>query len=220
MAKAKEQSVATEQAVTIPAPNFKIAEFTIVGTSPYVHHKWDAKAREMMRAAQEAGSTAKTKRKREPKDFQACYEGAKYRTKEGWCGIPAVTIRRGLVSACRIVNYKMTMAKLALFVLEDGYDSECNAGLVKITKGEPHYHEAMCRNQTGVADIRARPMWDSGWEARVRIRYDADLFTVTDVANLLSRVGQQVGIGEGRPDSPESCGLGWGMFEIVSKKAA
>jgi len=32
---------------------------------------------------------------------------------------------------------------------------------------------------------------------------------------LLARVGMQVGIGEGRPDSKNSAGMGWGLFEVV-----
>jgi hypothetical protein len=35
------------------------------------------------------------------------------------------------------------------------------------------------------------------------------------VTNLMQRVGLQVGIGEGRPDSRESAGLGWGTFAIA-----
>jgi hypothetical protein len=33
--------------------------------------------------------------------------------------------------------------------------------------------------------------------------------------NLLARVGMQVGIGEGRPDSRESAGIGFGLFRIA-----
>jgi len=58
-------------------------------------------------------------------------------------------------------------------------------------------------------------MWDEGWEAQVRVRYDADQFTLEDLANLLARVGVQVGLGEGRPDSKSSAGMGWGTFMIV-----
>ena len=36
----------------------------------------------------------------------------------------------------------------------------------------------------------------------------------TDVTNLMQRVGMQVGIGEGRPDSRDSAGLGWGTFRL------
>ena len=88
--------------------------------------------------------------------------------------------------------------------------------LVKITKGEPEYIEHYARNETGVIDLRARALFKAGWEAEVKIRFDADQFTSKDVANLLARVGLQVGVGEGRPDSKKSCGMGWGLFEIIS----
>jgi hypothetical protein len=55
------------------------------------------------------------------------------------------------------------------------------------------------------------------WKARVRVRWDQDQFTLEDVANLLTRVGMQVGIGEGRPDSKNSAGMGWGLFAVASK---
>jgi hypothetical protein len=69
------------------------------------------------------------------------------------------------------------------------------------------------RNETGVVDLRVRPMWRE-WEAVVRINFDADQFTLTDITNLLQRVGMQVGLGEGRPDSRKSAGLGWGTFQL------
>jgi hypothetical protein len=57
-------------------------------------------------------------------------------------------------------------------------------------------------------------MWREGWEAKLRIRYDADQFSLSDVSNLLARAGMQVGVGEGRPDSKDSAGLGWGLFSL------
>ena len=51
----------------------------------------------------------------------------------------------------------------------------------------------------------------------MRIRFDADMFSAADVANLMNRVGAQVGIGEGRPDSKNSAGMGWGLFSIETK---
>jgi len=35
------------------------------------------------------------------------------------------------------------------------------------------------------------------------------------VTNLLARMGMQVGIGAGRPDSTDSAGMGWGTFRIA-----
>jgi hypothetical protein len=53
------------------------------------------------------------------------------------------------------------------------------------------------------------------WASKLRVKYDTDQFTVHDVINLVSRVGMQVGIGAGRPDSKASAGMGFGQFEVV-----
>jgi hypothetical protein len=203
-----------KEALTIAPPKFEVAEFRIVGVAPYVQNKFSAKAREQMRAKQEAGSTAKKGSKREPKDFTASYEGAMHRSADGWCGIPAPAFRNACVSACRMCGFRMTHAKLSLFIEPDGFDTDDGTPLVRITKGEPEYSEMAVRNESGVCDLRPRPMWREGWEAVVRVRFDGDQFTLMDVANLLLRAGMQVGIGEGRPDSRKSCGMGWGLFKL------
>jgi hypothetical protein len=218
MAKSKETTGSRE--VVIPAPNLQQVLFTIRGKAPLVLNAFSQKARDQMKAKQEAGPSAKKGQARAPKDFQACFEGAQHTSEEGWLGFSASAIRAGMISACRVVGFKMTLAKLSLFVVADGFDRVDGTPLVKITKGTPTYVEHATRNETGVCDIRARPMWKPGWEARLRIEFDADMFTLDDVANLLMRVGRQVGIGEGRPDSKNSAGMGWGLFDIVGKEAA
>ena len=209
---AKETS--QDRSVTISPPKFETAAITIEGVSPYVQHKFSAKARNTMIATQEAGSQSRKGKAREAKDFNAAYEGAMYRSKEGWYGIPASAFRNAMISACRIVGFKMTLAKLSLFTEADGFDAEDGTPLVRIIKGEPHIHLAPARNSNGSTDIRSRPMFDPGWKATVRVRWEASQFNATDVVNLLNRVGQQVGIGEGRADSRMSAGLGWGVFKI------
>ncbi len=205
-------------AVTIKAPNFHTAVFEITGTAPFVMHKFSQKAREQIIATQKAGSQAKTKKAREPKDFDAVYEGAMHRSREGWIGIPAGAFRNAMISACRTVGYKMTHAKLAAFVLADGFDEDDGTPLIRII-GTPKKHTTYARNDNGSVDIRVRPMWED-WRATVRVRFDADMFSATDLANLMMRVGMQVGIGEGRPDSKNSAGMGWGTFSIESNKEA
>ena len=111
----------------------------------------------------------------------------------------------------------MTLAKLSVFIEADGFDADDNTPLIKIIKGDPQYSESVVRNETGVIDLRARPLWKPGWEAQVKVRYDADQFTTNDIANLMLRVGCQVGIGEGRPDSKKSTGMGWGLFEVINE---
>lgn len=205
------------KSLTIPAPSFQIAKFQIRGNAPYVQNAFSQKAREQMKSTQEAGQTAKKGKKRDPKDFQACYEGAQHISTEGWPGIPATSFRNAMISACRVVGFQMTRAKLSVFAIADGIDKNDGSPLVKITKGEPHYCEHSVRNESGVCDIRARAMWDPGWEASLQIRFDSEQFTIEDVSNLLMRAGIQVGIGEGRPDSKRSCGMDWGTFDIINK---
>jgi hypothetical protein len=203
-----------DEVVTIKAPNMQRAAFTIRGTSPLVIHAFSQKAREQIRTTQTQGATAKKGKKREPKDFDAAYESAKHVSRDGWCGFAASGVRSAMISACRIVGFQMTKAKISVFVEADGYDNADGTALVRIVKGEPHKVEHMVRNDNGSVDMRARPMWDEGWEAVVRIRWDGDQFTASDVANLLLRAGQQVGICEGRPDSKNSGGMGWGLFTV------
>jgi hypothetical protein len=203
--------------VEIPAPNFHVCEMKIVGTAPFVMHKFSQKARNQIIHTQQAGSQAKGKKVREPKNFDEVYQGAMHLSPEGWCGIPAGAFRNAMISACRTVGYKMTHAKLAAFVFADGFDAEDETPLVRIF-GEPKRHTMHARNDNGSVDIRVRPMWKK-WHAVVRIRYDADMFSLRDVTNLMMRVGQQVGIGEGRPDSKNSAGMGWGLFDIEGEVA-
>jgi hypothetical protein len=207
-----------EKHLTIPAPNFNVGEFGIIGTAPLVGNKFSARAMAEMKAKQEAGSTAKKGKKRDPKDFKQCYEEAIHYSEDGWAGIPAPAFRNAMISACRVCGFQMTKAKLSVFVLADGNDRDDGTPLVRLTKGKPEYAEHFVRNENGVCDIRPRPMWKEGWEAVVRVQFDGDQFTLDDVANLLARAGIQVGIGAGRPDSRESNGMGWGLFKIKDGK--
>ena len=207
-----------QESLTIQAPKFGNAKFLIVGVAPYVQNKFSQKAREAMRTKQEAGSVANKGTQREAKNFKESYENAIHKSSQGWYGIPAPAFRNACISACRMCGFTMTHAKLSLFIDADGVDADDGTPLVKITKGKPQYSEMAVRNESGVCDIRPRPMWPEGWEAVVTVRFDEDQFTVADVANLLMRAGLQVGVGEGRPDSRKSCGMGWGMFEIADKK--
>jgi hypothetical protein len=200
--------------VVITPPNFQRLAIKIRGTTPLVINRFSAKAMEMMRKTQEAGSTSRSRKTREAKDFDALFEGAKHISDDGWEGIHAAAFRNGAISACRACGFKMTHAKLAFTVEQDGFDRVDGAPLVRLTEGEAEQWVAPTRNATGVIDLRCRPMYRE-WGATLRIRYDAGMLTGDDVVNLVARVGLQVGIGEGRPDSKMSAGLGFGLFEIV-----
>ena len=184
--------------------------------SPLVVHAFSAKARAMMREAQELGSLGKKRKPKDPKDFDAVYQGARHISRDGWDGVTCATFRNAMISACRLVGFKMTIGKLSVFVEADGVSQADGTPLVRI-HGDPVPFEAVVRNQTGVADIRVRPRWDE-WSANLRVRYDREQMSDEDIVNLLVRAGQQCGIAEGRPDSTNSFGQGWGLFEIDTQK--
>lgn len=211
---------AMHKMVQISAPNIQTACFTIEGTSPLVIHRIDKKVEEEFHNKIVTGTTPKGKKKFEPRDPDEICQAAKYigeTNGERWEGFNASGIRCALISACRLVNFKMTLAKLSLFVLEDGRDVFCPAyPLVRII-GESVKNEMIGRTETGVAMLIIRPMYFP-WSAKLRIRFDAGQFSLTDVSNLLCRAGLQVGICEGRNDSKNSNGMGWGAFQITKEE--
>jgi hypothetical protein len=200
------------EVIKVSPPNLQEATLHVVGTAPLCMNKMSSANRKKMMLKQEAGSRSKKGEIRAPKDFDAVYKGSMHVSTEGWYGISAPGIRAGLISTCRLVGFAMTRAKLSLFVLHDGIDAEDGSPLVKI-KGKPVRRDHTVKLADGSSDIISRAFFDN-WEADVRLRWDADQFSLQDVVNLLARMGMQVGIGAGRPDSKTSAGMGWGTFRI------
>ena len=204
-------------AIAISPPNFETIVLEIEGTAPLLQQAFPQKARAAMRAKMEAGSTAKKGGKRDPRNFEDDFRQAQHISEEGWNGIPAAAFRNACIDVCRMVGFKMTHARMSVFCEADGLDKVDGTPLVKLSGGKPEMNEMPGRLATGVVDIRVRPMWRK-WGAKLRLRYDADQFTASDVVNLLSRAGEQVGIGEGRPFSKQSNGMGMGTFRIKEDK--
>lgn len=202
-----------QQTVTIKPTNIQEAVFNIRGTAPLVQARFSEKAKQAMMAKMAAGSTASKSRAKPARDFDEDMKNAMHISEDGWQGIPAGAFRNAMISACRLVGFKMTLAKLSVFVVADGFDRVDGVPLIRF-EGEPERHEMAARVGIDGTDIRIRPMWRK-WSSSVRVKYDADQFTLEDVTNLMQRVGLQVGIGEGRPDSRSSAGLGWGTFELA-----
>ena len=206
----------TNDVVTITPPNFQRIKLTLEGTAPLMQSRFAAKAMQAMMAKHAAGSTAKKGAKREARDFDEDFRQAMHVADEGWIGVPAAALRNACIDVCRMVGFKMTHARMSIFVEADGIDKVDGMPLIKLNAGEPEKTEMATRNATGVADIRIRPMWRK-WRLHVVFRFDADQFTASDVVNLIARAGEQIGIGEGRPFSKSSNGMGYGTFRIVDE---
>lgn len=208
----KTKESAQAEVVTIKAPKFRTLVIRITGSSPYLQNRFANKADMMEKMA--AGQQAKGKRVRMARDFDADFKKAQHLSPEGWNGIPAPAFRNAAIDVCRMVGYKMTHAKMSIFVEADGLDKEDGTPLVRLDAAPPERTDMAVRNATGVADIRVRPMWRE-WAANLRVRFDEDQFSAQDVINLIARAGMQVGVGEGRPFSKESNGLGYGLFDVA-----
>ena len=203
----------TVEKIVITPPNFQTAKVKIIGITPLVMNKMSSANRLGMMQKQMAGSQSRKGQKRPPKDFDAVYRGAMHISEQGWHGIPASALRTAMVDACRLVSFKMTIAKLSVFVEADGIDADDGQPLVKLTVGKPIRRDLAVKLADGSTDIIARPFYHP-WAAMPTLRWDADQFSAKDVINLLARVGGQVGIGAGRPGSKFSTGMGWGTFKV------
>ena len=202
--------------LVIKAPAFQVAEFEIIGTSPLVIHRFSAKTKQEMKQKMETGKAASSKKNREAKNTDDTFQESRYISKEGWDGFHAGAIRSAMISACRLVGFKMTLAKLSLFVVNDGWDAkEPQIPLIRIY-GKAEKQEDIARVETGQPYVAIRAAFYN-WKSKLKIRWDADQFTIEDVYNLLIRVGMQVGLCEGRPDSKKSVGMGWGLFDVIKK---
>ena len=89
----------SENRIVIETPKFAIAGFKILGTAPLVQHRFSSRKRQMIVAAQEAGSQARSKKKREARNLAQDFEEAAHRSKQGWYGIPCAAFRNARLRA-------------------------------------------------------------------------------------------------------------------------
>jgi hypothetical protein len=201
-----------EVKVTIKEPNFKVAKVRITGEN-YVQNRFSSENREKMAAKQREGSAAaKTRRAKPPKDFEAVYRGSMHVSQEGWVGIPATAIRNAMIDACRLTEFDMLRCKMCIFIVKQGLDRDNLEPLIKIN-GKPKMFIDRVKIGINQTDLAARAIFEK-WSAEFEIEWDADVFSPSDVINLLARAGRQVGIGAGRPLSKTSGGTGKGQFRV------
>jgi len=204
----------------LTAPNLQRLTAHIVGDTPLVIRRFSLKNRQKIENTMVNGPDKKKGKVREKFDAEAEFNEARYIAPAGWDGFNAASIRAAMIAACRLVNFKMTIAKLSLFVIADGFDKqEPWIALVRIHPGKPEPLKMIARVETGQPYVLVRPCYQK-WEAWPLIEYDADQFSEEEVVNLLNRVGRQVGLCEGRHDSKktDSPGMGWGTFHVQDVK--
>jgi hypothetical protein len=113
-----------DKVVTIAAPKFETAVFECRGIAPLVIHRFSSETKEQMKQKMETGKAAGSKKNREAKATDDLFQEARYISREGWDGIHAGAFRAAMISACRLVGFKMALAKLSLFIIQDGWDKQ------------------------------------------------------------------------------------------------
>lgn len=199
--------------IVITPPDMRVVFFKITGIRPYAQQRFSYEAMRAMIETQEAGSTNQKGKKRDPKDFDKLFKSSIHRDKEGKCGIPCMAVVKSIVSACKLVGFYMTVAKISISPIPDSYDAVDGVGLFLLSS-EPSRRDMGVTLPNGKMDIAPKPVWAPGWTARVGLEYDAGQFTASDLYNLMLRAGLQCGIGAGRPDSKKSAGIDYGRFSV------
>ena len=206
--------VSLVQEIVITPPNYATMTFRICGTAPYVQLPMNKKQEEIYGVQGEAA--AKKKKQKEEPNRDKEYAESCYVSDQGWHGIPCKAIKDAMIAACRVSDYQMVKARMSFDVIGEGRDPRYLYSLARIYGTRERfdsYPRIPGRMGATVPQLRVRSMWKE-WYANVTVTWDDDQFHVTDIANLLTRAGIQVGIGEGRPLSKNSSGMGWGTFRV------
>jgi len=192
-----------EQVITIPKIEIEIVKFKIRGITPLIVSKFSEKAKQMMLDKQ----MKKASSGKEAKDPQKQYEESLYKLVDGRTGFPAVGFKAAMVRAGKQLGMVMTDLRGRFHVMADDGD------LVAI-KGDPHIREDMVRLATGVADIRFRGEYNTGWESEISIQYFKNAISIEQLAQLVVLAGFSCGIGEWRPEKSNSGS--YGLFELIN----
>ena len=193
---AAKKSAKAETTITLPALNIQFLRLRVVGDSALICHAWSEKAKREMLDAQ----MKKARQAKEAKDPDADYRDSLYPHPAGGFGFPAVAFKNAAVDACSsIAGITKVEARGAFHIVGD---------MVRID-GEPSPREDMVRVGMGTADIRYRGEFRE-WAATLTLRYNANVLSAEQLANLFNVAGFAVGVGEWRPQRDGS----FGMFHV------
>lgn len=212
-----------EKTINIVPPRPATLHLRLHGEGIIVVHAFSAKAKGEMRDKQQKNA----KRARDAKDPVAEYNGARYQVQyhDGTMvdAFPAMTIKKSLVSACRLLDgIPMTLVKQTIFVnrAQELLPIEKAPGVpyrgAHETEFAPIMREDIVRvggragPGSGTADLRYRPQY-TPWTIPVEVTFLPNVITPEQVVNLFAYAGFGCGIGENRA---EKTGGSWGLFRV------
>lgn len=218
--------------VTIPAPNIETVNVTIKGTSPIIFHKWSEKASRMILDKQ-MKKASKAKEAREPEQE---FADSFYLDIDGNIAFKANAIKQAMVNSARVIDgVAMTQIRASVFIMgnvddyvhvldQDGKQIKLSGDVVRLEKpkdeifGYDKNHPEnvfmrcdMVRIGMGTADLRFRGMVKN-WTMKFPVKFNAGVFSLEQVMNLIQTAGFSVGLAEWRPERNGD----FGTFEIAS----
>jgi hypothetical protein len=214
MARLKKELLEQAVAVTLGKEILSEMPLLLVGTMPLITHNWSEKAKLQMRQKHMKLATSP----REAKVPEAEFEASKYKSSEGWEGVPAHGLKGCFVEGARFVgsskSLNMTVLKGALKVLAD--DRQSN--LLRLYAPNPAVMRedlvSIGGGMSETVDLRYRAeYWP--WALRVTVQFPTSMFSKEQVADLIRAAGAFNGFCEWRPGSPKSVTGSFGTFEIA-----
>ena len=186
----------TEEAIVLPKLNIRTISIRIVGDSPLICHAWSAKAKKQIADKQQK----KAKQAKEAKDPEREFQESLYPFPGGGYGFPVVAFKAAAVDACSHIEGVTKVVARGAFHID---------GELARIDGSPAMREDMVRVGIGAADIRYRGEF-AEWATDLHIRYNANVLSAEQIANLFNTAGFAVGVGEWRPAKDGS----YGMFHV------
>lgn len=175
-------------------------KFTIIGTSPLIQHKFDAKAIKQIRDKK----LGKKTKNRETLDKEQEFQNATHITDDGQYGIPMKAFKASLINAAhKDIGIEKTLVKKNLFY-RGGSDL-----VVPMTCDDPVMREDYVKIGMSGTDLRYRPEWKE-WSVDIEMEFNADSLQPADIINLTNLAGFGVGLHEMRPEK----GGENGRFEV------
>lgn len=186
--------------INLPKLSIKSMKVKLVGDSSLIVHAWSHKAKEEMLAKQ----MKRAKPAKEAKDPEKDYQDSLYKLPGGKYGFPVVAFKAAAVDACSHIADITKVEARGAFHVNLGED-------LVVIEGEPKKREDMVRVGMGTADIRYRGEFDQ-WATTLDVKYNSNVMSPEQIANLFNTAGFAIGVGEWRPQKDGQ----HGMFHVES----
>jgi len=187
--------------IAIQPLDVRVLKLTLVGDTPLIVNRFTEK---VMKEIEDKVSGTTGNATKKPKDINAHFENAKYKTRDGKDGIPAGGIKNAMLSACRSTNKAVKQTELVqqVHILGDILPLRGSKAFLKTDPGRNPTTRKGC--------VIHRPCYEK-WEVDVDVRYNASVISPSLIVNLLNLAGFGVGLCEWRPEKRGT----FGTFHVL-----